>query len=722
MDVTWEIIELNATDIVLRINDNLVTPFQVQSMAGQSFELQCGPNIIAFEDMVFSVKLTLNQKVSRILSGKLHIDITNHAVCIGESCMMWPPNTKSNNPTSDILDTKKSWDMMLTNKGIIIVDCFANWCEPCKRIAPKFIEFKEKYTSFTFCSVNIEINTYVYNIYSITQLPTFLFIKDGVEIDRIIGSDMTILENRIKMFESNNDIATIQFQPMNVVSAKDKSHYNYIVIGGGSGGLASAKEAAKHGARVALFDYVNPSTQNTRWGFGGTCVNVGCIPKKLMHHAALKGKDLPNAKKYGWDVSSDKFHDWDQLVSMIQTHIKKLNFFYQNGLKTATESVMLDGSTKKIGNGSITYHNAYASFLSPNKISWKNDYDSSGEITGDHILIAVGTRPHVPSDIPGLREYAITSDDLFSRRQPPGKVLCIGAGYISLECSGFLCGLGYDVTVMVRSAPLRSGNFDRQCVQKVIDWMTLEGVKFIYGTVTSVVKQIDGSLQVMMGDKMDVFDTVICATGRSANIKGLHLELAGVNVIDKILTNEYDQTNMKHIYAIGDVAQARPELTPVAIKAGQYLARRLFARGSEVMNYAKIPTTVFTPVEYGLCGLSEESAISKYGTENVEVFLSEFCSLELIAAYPNMKPNVLSKLVCNKITNEVVGFHYVGPNAGEITQGFALAINMNATKDDFDKLIGIHPTDAESFTLLDITKSSNIQWITSGGCGGGKCG
>jgi len=248
----------------------------------------------------------------------------------------------------------------------------------------------------------------------------------------------------------------------------------------------------------------------------------------------------------------------------------------------------------------------------------------------------------------------------------------------------------------------------------------------------------DGKIEVNFSDKsVDTYDTVLFATGRFADTKGLNLAAAGVQTTPSgkfKCVNE--QTNVEHIYAVGDVLEGRQELTPVAIQTGELLARRLFRGATETMDYDLVPTTVFTPFEYGCVGLAEEAAHERYGQDNVETYLFEFTSLEFSASHrhkdpsaqideldTDMGPTSLSKLVCLKNEDErVVGFHFVGPNAGEITQGFALALRLGAKKKDFDKTVGIHPTDAESFTAMDITRSSGESWVAAGGCGGGKCG
>jgi len=349
--------------------------------------------------------------------------------------------------------------------------------------------------------------------------------------------------------------------------------------------------------------------------------------------------------------------------------------------------------------------------------------------------------------VPGALQYSITSDDIFSLDRAPGRTLCVGAGYISLECGGFLRGMGYPVSIAVRSTPLRTGGFDRQCVDKVVQLMEMMGTKFLMKTdVRSIRKTATGAYAVTFfktgatdtkGDWEEEFDTVLYATGRGADAAGLNLAHVGVKNSSRgtIIADEADKTSVEGIYAIGDAVEGRPELTPVAIQSGEYLARRLFAKATKLMDYHNIPTTVFTPFEYGIVGYSEEAAIDKFGKENIEVYLSEFSSLEIGAAHRKPHPppgipapedfptNALSKLICLKTENErVIGAHFVGPNAGEILQCLAVCVRLRATKKDFDDCVGIHPTDAESLTTLLATKSSGEQWESAGGCGGGKCG
>eukprot|EP01038_Epipyxis_sp_PR26KG_P005686 gene5686-7849_t len=502
--------------------------------------------------------------------------------------------------------------------------------------------------------------------------------------------------------------------------------YDLIVIGGGSGGMSCAKTAANLGAKVLLFDFVKPSTQNSTWGLGGTCVNVGCVPKKLMHYAGLLGQGIHDAKSLGWKTDRSD-HDWDELVGAVKNHVKMLNFRYRVALK----------------NSNVTYINALAEFNSANSVTY-NEKNKTGTIvktlSASYIVIAVGGRPFIPRSVKGAYEYAITSDDIFTLSQSPGKTLCVGGSYIALECAGFLTELGYEVTVAARSILLRG--FDNQCAGKIGSLMSDLGTNIMTHTqVISIVKLSNGKLEVTMvksdgTELIDIFDTVLYATGRVADLAKLNLSLCGVVVDEQSgkipVINE--QTNMPNIFAVGDVCEGKMELTPVAVKAGELLAKRLFGHSNAIMNYSLVATTVFTPFEYGMVGMTEEEAIGSYGEENIEIYCFEFTTLELSAVHrtKHVKDGedeedfghcCLSKLICLKSQNErVIGFHFIGPNAGEITQGFALSIKLGATKSDFDDLVGIHPTDAESFCSMTVTKRSGLSFAAVGGCGGGVCG
>jgi len=502
---------------------------------------------------------------------------------------------------------------------------------------------------------------------------------------------------------------------MSMVNAKSHNYdYDVVVIGGGSGGLAASKEAARLGLKVAVCDFVKPTPKGTSWGLGGTCVNVGCIPKKLMHQAAILGESIKDAKAFGWSTEPDTTkHDWPAMVEEVQNHIGGLNWGYRVALREK----------------SVTYLNEYAQFTDAHTLKCVNKKGKEKSVTANEFIIATGGRPRYP-DIPGARELGITSDDIFSLPRAPGKTLLVGASYIALETAGFLRGLGYDVTVMVRSILLRG--FDQQIAAKIGDYMESHGVSFVRECVPTQLEEVDGGNDGGGGgsrikvsaryndgtDYADEFDTVVFAIGRDACTRDIGLDTLGVALNPKngkVLHDAGERTNVGHVYAIGDVLDDKPELTPVAIQAGRLLARRLAGVSEQLTDYVNVCTTVFTPLEYGCCGLSEEDAIKQYGEEDIEVYHTGFQPLEWTVAH-RPEGACYTKLVCVKSQAEkVVGFHYLGPNAGEVTQGFGMALKLGATKATFDDLIGIHPTTAETLTTLTITKSSG-QDASATGC------
>ena len=367
------------------------------------------------------------------------------------------------------------------------------------------------------------------------------------------------------------------------------------VIGGGSGGISCARAASNLGKKVGIADFVTPTPSGTKWGLGGTCVNVGCIPKKMMHYAALLAESRIDQEKSGFKPDMTQQHDWETMVKNVQMHIKGLNWGYKSDLIKMKAK----------------YYNSYATFVDAHTVSLDNGKGKVETVTADKIVIAVGGRPSYP-DIPGDREFGITSDDIFSLKKAPGKTLVVGASYVALECAGFLSALGYDTTVMVRSILLRG--FDQDMADRIGDYMSKHNTNFIPGATPSKLEKPnpDGRIVVTFQQdgeaKTEEYDTVLFAIGRYAVTKGLNLEKAGVvaekNGKFKAAANE--QTNVENIYAIGDVIYGQLELTPVAIKAGQLLAARLFAGATDLMDYVNVPTTVFTPIEYGCCGLDEE--------------------------------------------------------------------------------------------------------------------
>ena len=532
-----------------------------------------------------------------------------------------------------------------------------------------------------------------------------VFLTEGGATSYLGGCDDTVAWARARLSPSTTENGANGICNQNDGFTKDHGFdYDVVVIGGGSGGLACSKEMAKLGAKVAVLDYVKPSPQGTKWGLGGTCVNVGCIPKKLMHTAAILGEAMrDDAAAFGW-ASPDVTHNWAAMRERVQNHIKSLNFQYRVALREA----------------GISYLNKLGEFAGPNTLKVTDKKGKVTQITAARFVVAVGGRPN-RLDIPG-GEHAIDSDDIFSLEKAPGRVLCIGAGYIALECGGFVNGLGSSTTAMVRSILLRG--FDRECVDKIQTHLVAHGVKLQIGVTPTKIEKNGDVLTVHGSDgSVNEYDTVLVATGRKADTTGLGLDNVPGAAKDvaqngKLKAVDEQLPHAPHVYAIGDVLDGRPELTPVAIEAGLRLARRLFGAGNERMDYENVATTVFTPLEYGAIGLSEDEATASLGAENVECYISEFTPLEhaLSDARSARGDAAFAKLVCDKTQDlKVIGFHYLGPNAGEITQGFSVAMRKGATYGDFLGTVGIHPTVAEEFTTLTVTKASGVS-AAKGGC------
>jgi len=480
--------------------------------------------------------------------------------------------------------------------------------------------------------------------------------------------------------------------------------YDLVVIGGGSGGLAAAKEAARLGKRVALLDFVKPSPSGSVWGIGGTCVNVGCIPKKLCHQAAIVGKVLRgHAQAFGWgeggDAQADVRFSWGRLRANILQHIHSLNDGYVNGLRSEK----------------VLYINAMGKLLDAHTVECTPAEGQASKITARRILIAVGGRPSVPK-IPGA-ELGITSDDIFFLEKHPGDTLLVGASYIALELASFLQGLGCATTVLVRSKPLRG--FDEDMAKRVVDNVALAGTAFVHGAApTAMARQADGRIAVTYdesgAERKAVFDTVVFAIGREVQTAALGLEAAGVKT-DKAgrIYHRHERTTRENIYAVGDVLVNGLELTPVAIQAGVLLMQRLFDGRKEHMSYALVPTVVFTTPEYGACGMSEELAKEVFGERQIEVFHAEFTPLEWTV--PHCKFQCYVKVIANYLDKgRVVGVHYLGPNAGEVLQGFAAAMRCGITKAELDAVTGIHPVCAEELVTLRRTKRSGAVFRKTG--------
>ena len=445
--------------------------------------------------------------------------------------------------------------------------------------------------------------------------------------------------------------------------------YDYIVIGGGSGGIASANRAAMHGAKVILFEGKE---------VGGTCVNVGCVPKKVMWYGAQVAETLHRyAGEYGFDVTINKF-DFATLKANRQAYIDRIHGSYERGFDS---------------NGVERVYE-YARFVDPHTV------EVAGErYTAPHILIATGGHALYPN-IPGS-EYGITSDGFFELDEVPKRTAVIGAGYIAVEVAGVLNALGSDTHLFVRKdRPLRT--FDKDIVDVLVDEMAKSGPTLhTHANATEVVKNADDSLTISFdnGETITV-DCLIWAIGRAANTYGFGLEKTGVKLTEKgtIYSDEFENTSVPGIYALGDVT-GKLDLTPVAVKAGRQLSERLFNNKADAkLDYTDVATVVFSHPVIGSVGLTEEKAIAKYGEENIKVYKSSFTPM-YTALGDNRQPSTM-KLVTLGEDEKIIGLHGIGYGVDEMIQGFSVAIKMGATKADFDNTVAIHPTGSEEFVTM----------------------
>jgi len=448
-------------------------------------------------------------------------------------------------------------------------------------------------------------------------------------------------------------------------------HFDYIAIGGGSGGIASANRAAMRGAKVALIEAKH---------MGGTCVNVGCVPKKVMWHGAQVAEAIKlYAPDYGFDVELKNF-DWAKLVESREAYIGRIHKGYEGYLAK---------------NG-VTVINGFAKFVDNKTIEVNGEH-----YTADHISIAVGGRPSIPN-IPGA-EYGIDSNGFFELDEQPRRVAVIGAGYIAVELAGVLSSLGTETHLFVRKhAPLR--NFDPLVVETLTEVMEKEGPTLhTNATPKALTKEADGSVTLHLenGDTHTV-DQVIWAIGREPVTDLINLQATDVETTERgyIKTDEYQNTSVPGIYALGDIMEGGIELTPVAVKAGRMLAERLFnpELPDAKMDYDLVPTVVFSHPPIGTIGLTEPQAVAQYGEENVKVYTSTFAAM--YTAVTQHRQPCKMKLVCVGDDEKIVGLHGIGFAVDEMIQGFAVAMKMGATKADFDSVVAIHPTGSEEFVTM----------------------
>jgi len=441
-------------------------------------------------------------------------------------------------------------------------------------------------------------------------------------------------------------------------------HYDLFVIGGGSGGVACARTSAALGAKVGLAEADR---------LGGTCVNRGCVPKKLLMYASNAAADLRNAKSLGWTFTGETF-DWGDLRNGVQSELRRLNGIY-------------DGLLEKFN---VKLYRDLARFIDRKTVQIGNQ-----KITADRFMIATGGSPFVPQ-FPG-REHVIVSDDAFLLDQLPTRMAIVGGGYIAQEFAGIFNGLGVEVTLIVRCARLLRG-FDADLAEHLRAEQVKKGIIIQCATqVDRVEKTIDGLRVECEECDSKTFDQVLFATGRRPNSTGLGLEKIGVSVNDTgaIEVDEHMQTSVENIYAIGDVTD-RLNLTPVAINEGRIFAANHFDKENRTMDYENIPTTIFSHPPLGTVGLTEAQAREKY--DKIVIFKSVFRPMKY--SLGRIDEQTLMKLVVDGSTDRVLGVHMVGPDAGEIIQGFAVALKTGATKTDFDRTVGIHPSSAEEFVTM----------------------
>ncbi len=442
--------------------------------------------------------------------------------------------------------------------------------------------------------------------------------------------------------------------------------YDLFVIGAGSGGVRASRMSARHGARVGVVE--------GRY-LGGTCVNVGCVPKKLFVYGSHFSEDFEDAAGYGWSVGTPRF-DWPTLRDNKTREIERLNGMYRN---------LLEGAGVEIITG-------YARLLDRHTIQ----IDKGQTVTAERVLLATGGWPLVP-DFPG-REHVITSNEAFYLDEFPERVIVVGGGYIAVEFAGIFAGLGAATTLLYRG-PLFLRGFDDGVRTFVADQLREKHIDLKFeASVERVELTTKGSRRVVLTDGRTLeADLVLYAIGRSPSVKDMGLDTAGVALTSRgsIAVDDRYRTNVDNIYAIGDVID-RVQLTPVAIAEGMIIAENLFNGGDRTLDYSGVPTAVFCQPNIGTVGLTEAQARQSFS--KLRIFESTFRPMKHTMSGRNER--TLMKLVVDAESDRVVGAHMVGPDAGEIIQGLSVALKDGATKAQFYSTIGIHPTAAEEFVTM----------------------
>jgi glutathione reductase (NADPH) len=448
-----------------------------------------------------------------------------------------------------------------------------------------------------------------------------------------------------------------------------KNKFDLIVLGGGSGGIASAVRAAKHGANVAVIEQHH---------LGGTCVNLGCVPKKIMFNAANMAATFHKSHDYGFSTQYTKL-DWNKLINRRNHYIERLRELY----------------AKRFNEQKITHLKGSGVFETPNSLSVNNQLYQA-----DHIIIATGGEPALPN-INGI-QHVIDSDGFFSLNKLPNKVAIIGSGYIGVELAGVLQALGSETHLLMRGQKPLS-RFDSMLSDTLLEIMNKQGVNTHANHKAHLIElQSDGRKKIVChsGSVIQDIDVVIAAVGRRPKTGNLNLNKIQVNTDNQglIVVDSYQNTSVKKIYAVGDVTKA-PALTPVAIAAGRRLADRLFGGQPDArLSYDKISTVIFSHPPIGTVGLSEEEAVTRYGKEQIKIHQTRFNPM--LDALGEDKTPTAMKLVTLGAEEKIIGLHVIGYGADEMLQGFGVAVTMGACKKDFDNTIAIHPTSAEEFVTM----------------------
>ena len=470
--------------------------------------------------------------------------------------------------------------------------------------------------------------------------------------------------------------------------APSETHFDFLVIGGGSGGLGAARRAASYGKKVAIVE---------KGAIGGTCVNVGCVPKKIMWNASALREAITDAADYGCEVSKGEAFAWGMAKSKRDAYIKKLHANYWTNLAKDNVATITGSAT----------------FVSPTSITVNGT-----TYTADHVLIATGGHPKKP-DIPGC-ELAIDSDGFFALETQPKRVAVVGAGYIAVELSGVFHGLGSDVDLFVRQDKALK-RFDSMVVDVLDSEMRKSGVNIVpHSVVKAITKDAKGQLTVEVERKETKggegkvstfarYDCVLLAIGRVPELEVLAPGKAGVSLTKDgyVAVDDWQNTNVPGVYAIGDCT-GHVELTPVAIAAGRRLSDRLFGGQPDArLDYTNIPSVVFSHPPIGTIGLTEKEAVTKYGPGRVFKYQAQFTNM--YHALTERKTATAMKILVTGEEERVVGIHIIGIGADEMIQGFGVAVKMGATKKDIDNVVAIHPTSSEELVTLKTKKPADEQ-------------